>query len=386
MTAVESLVDPEELYRGTIAKEIVEGIKAPLLDYQADPYDGGSLVMGILAAPLFRVLGPSLFVLKLVPLAFSFGTLLLLLLFLRRFFDEPTAFLGGLLLTLSPPNFTALSLTAIGSHTESIFFSILILYCFYRFTFEENHSLFWSAAFGLAAGTGCWFTSITGITVLACLLSWFLMGCPGRSQKAVLFFCGALFAGLLPFISYNLSHRFRGIRFVLGVFSWGYSDAHSLLYFPRMIFLKLIQLVSYQIPQLLNFEPAGKIPASFFAIFYYGLSACGIIFFYGQEFVQWIRKKSGIDKTLPLLLYPVIFLAAYGLSYYEIDSIGSSVDSRYLIPLQFFSLILLALGVRRMKERRIFFYCGFAFRDHRSENTSLPRTLGKGIPVQRLFL
>src|SRR3989441_13205185 len=36
----------EELYRGTIAQELVTGLKLPFTEYRADNYSGGSLVIG----------------------------------------------------------------------------------------------------------------------------------------------------------------------------------------------------------------------------------------------------------------------------------------------------------------------------------------------------
>src|SRR2546427_5367576 len=78
------LVDPshlvlyhgvEELYRGTIAQELVTGPKMPFTEYRADNYSGGSLVIGALAAGFFRLFGPTVFALKLAPLLVSTLTL-----------------------------------------------------------------------------------------------------------------------------------------------------------------------------------------------------------------------------------------------------------------------------------------------------------------------
>src|SRR5687767_6971542 len=75
LTNAEAVCDPEELLRGTLAKEWTEGLKRPLWDYQSDDYSAGSLFTGTLAAPLFLLLGPNLLALKLVPLFFSLAAL-----------------------------------------------------------------------------------------------------------------------------------------------------------------------------------------------------------------------------------------------------------------------------------------------------------------------
>src|SRR2546428_2652070 len=69
------LIDPghlyyigEELYRGAVAQELVTGLKMPFIDYRADSYAGGSLVVGVLAAGFFLLFGPTVFALKLAPL------------------------------------------------------------------------------------------------------------------------------------------------------------------------------------------------------------------------------------------------------------------------------------------------------------------------------
>ena len=58
----------EELYRGTIAQELVTGLKIPFTEYRADNYSGGSLVIGALAAGFFFLFGSTVFALKLAPL------------------------------------------------------------------------------------------------------------------------------------------------------------------------------------------------------------------------------------------------------------------------------------------------------------------------------
>jgi len=68
----------EESYRWISALEILKGPVQPLMDYQADHYQGGSLVMILLSVPLLRVLGESMAVFKLSAILFSSATLSLL--------------------------------------------------------------------------------------------------------------------------------------------------------------------------------------------------------------------------------------------------------------------------------------------------------------------
>jgi len=90
----------EELYRGTIARELLAGLQAPFWSYQADDYSGGSLVVGILAVAPFVLLGPTLFAWKLVPLAIGAATVGIAVDSLGRYFGARTAVAGAALLVL----------------------------------------------------------------------------------------------------------------------------------------------------------------------------------------------------------------------------------------------------------------------------------------------
>src|SRR3990167_4382043 len=75
----------EELYNGTIAMEILQGLNLPLLDYQYTPHNGGTIVVGVLAAVFFKLFGNSYFSLKLVALLFSTLSLIFCLILLNLY-------------------------------------------------------------------------------------------------------------------------------------------------------------------------------------------------------------------------------------------------------------------------------------------------------------
>src|SRR3989475_11271824 len=103
------LVDPahlliytvEERYRGTIAQELVTGLKLPFTEYRADNYSGGSLVIGALAAGFFLLCGPTLFALKLAPLIVFTLALAFWYWTLQRYADERVARYFALLFCFS---------------------------------------------------------------------------------------------------------------------------------------------------------------------------------------------------------------------------------------------------------------------------------------------
>lgn len=363
LTSVEYVSWDEELYRGTIAKEIVEGLKVPLWDYQADRYDGGSLAVGMLAAPFFFLLGPNLFALKLVPLCFSLAILILTMLFFQRFFDRRAALLTGALWVLPPPVLTALSLSAIGSHPESFLFSIAMLFALYQFLYGRTRRLISLALFGLIAGLGFWFTSITFITTLACLASWALINHASFFSWRLLVFLGSFGVGALPWVAYNIAHQFCSIGFFTGAFlaegslaSW----INKLADVPTRMAVFLLDVL----PSMFRFRPTLGIPSSLLTLAY-GLLAGSLIGLFlwrqARSILPVLRaslssgrvpsKHLEGTKPLPFLLFFFLFILVYCLSNYPLHPFPQEifVGFRYLSPLYYFTLCLLALALHLRK-------------------------------------
>lgn len=336
----------EELYRGSIAQELLRGLRYPLWDYQADSYSGGSLVIAVLAAPLFFFLGPSLFTLKLVPLAFSLVAILLLMILLRRHFGDQAALTAGLLFAFCPPAFAQISMNAMGYHSESLFWSMLVLLFFFRFFCEERTAKRDLFLFGLFSGLGFWFTHIVIITVATCLLVW--MVCGWRSFKSkFIFFLGSSALGLLPWAAYNLTHRFEGIRFIVkSLISPSQGGFHeALLMWP----LRLKDLLGRAIPFSFGFGPVGPVSGLaietgyfitiIFAVFL-GLVAC-------RDYLRDPRKKKAFCF---FIFFPVVFTLVCSLSSIDAnDSVATAAhyrlfeNSRYFVPLHFFLFGLLGI-------------------------------------------
>src|SRR5438128_2826138 len=154
------LIDParlvvwggEELYRGTIAQELVTGLKMPFIEYRADNYSGGSLVIGALASGFFLLFGPTVFALKLAPLLVFTLALLFWYQTIRRAAGERVARYFALLFCFSPPLLTAFSVTGMGFPSVSIFFSALTVFLLFRMLSDEGDSPSYPVLLGLTAG------------------------------------------------------------------------------------------------------------------------------------------------------------------------------------------------------------------------------------------
>ncbi len=97
--------------QGNLAALLAAGERgAPLASY----YDncGGHILTGLLAAPLYALLGPSYLALKLVPLLLGLATLLLVWRVLARHYDRDAAGAFALLFAIGPPTLLKYSLLA----------------------------------------------------------------------------------------------------------------------------------------------------------------------------------------------------------------------------------------------------------------------------------
>jgi hypothetical protein len=225
----------EEPYRGTIAQELVTGLKIPFTEYRADNHSAGHLVIGALAAGFFFLFGSTVFALKLAPLVFFTLSLAFWYLTIQRVVGERVAGYFAMLFCFSPPLFTAHSLAAVGFHSESIFFSALTVFFLFRMlsvgagaarvpvaptnatgdgpppALEEKPSPAYPVLLGLTGGLGLWFAYIYGLTLLAILGFWVWHDKGALRRPHVLWFALGFLVGFSPWIIINVQTHFAGL-------------------------------------------------------------------------------------------------------------------------------------------------------------------------------
>lgn len=205
------LYSAEEPYRGAIAQELLTGLAMPFADYRADNYSGGSLVIGALAAGFFLLFGPTLFSLKLAPLLIFTLALVFWYWTIQRAAGERVAGCFALLFCFSPPLFTDFSMMAMGFHSESIVFSAVTGFLFFRMLSEETPSPAYPALLGLTAGFGLWFAYIYGLTLLTMLVFWLWHNTGMFRRPRLLWFTLGFLVGFSPWILINVQTHFAGL-------------------------------------------------------------------------------------------------------------------------------------------------------------------------------
>ncbi len=201
----------DELYRGTIAHELVTGLKMPFTEYRPNNYEGGPLVIGALAAGFFLLFGPTVFALKLAPLLLFTLALAFWYWTIRRAAGERVARSFAILFCFSPPLFTAYSVAALGTHSEGIVFSALTVLLLFRMLSDETGSLAFPALLGLTAGVGLWFGYAYGLTLLALLGFWFWHDTGMLWRARFAWFALGFGVGFSPWIILNVQTHFAGL-------------------------------------------------------------------------------------------------------------------------------------------------------------------------------
>src|SRR5881628_869283 len=201
----------DELRVGTMAQELVTGLKMPFTEYRGSNWMLGTLVMGALTSGFFLLFGPTLFALKLAALLVFTLALLFWYQTIRRAAGERVAGYFALLFCFSPPLLTAYSVAAPGGHGESLLFSALTVFLLFRMLSDERGSPAYPVLLGLTAGVGLWFDYIYGLTLLATLGFW-LWHDKGRFWRPrMLWLALGILVSFSPWILFNMQTDFAGL-------------------------------------------------------------------------------------------------------------------------------------------------------------------------------
>ncbi|TBR17304.1 hypothetical protein EPO66_03005 [bacterium] len=376
------LYELEELYRGTIGKEIIHGPLMPLweyLDFKVEYFPGGTIVVGILAVPFFLLFGPTYVSLKLVGLSFALGTFVLWYLFLDKFFSRRVAVITALLFIFCVPFYTMTSLITWGAHPEANFFTILSIYIFYGIFFvnqERNKLKF--LALGLISGFGLWFVQTYLVTIIFILACWYIFDKSFLRKKVFFIFSGGFFIGFLPAIYYAFSYG-RNIWGINGKTLFTDAIACDL----NNIMPKAITFFRQDLPNSFLFCDFLKIRGQAFSYIYYFIFALALIYLlyrYGRDILRLCAsliypitlKEVKVDPDLIsreaiILAYPLFFFLCYIFSSYSIlpqpwedpRIWPHYIGYRYMIPVMPFILATSGIFIGKLRSKKIAYFILF---------------------------
>ncbi len=194
----------EELYRGTIGRLLDIAPHISLFSLRTDDFNSGAMVFGWLASRSFRVFGPTVFALKLIPVLWFTAALWFWQDLAERFAGRRTAVIFSALFVFSPPSFTAYSLTAMGFHSDTVALTAATLWLFFKQTRSEAAGLARAAALGSLAGFSLWFSYHYALTLAALALYWLWRERRMPSGRRTLLIAAGFLAGFWPWLALNL--------------------------------------------------------------------------------------------------------------------------------------------------------------------------------------
>ena len=201
----------DEIHRGTIGEELLSGAIFPLVQYQADNYGGGNLLIGIAAAISFKLFDTTAIALKLVPLFLMLLTLIVWFSLLAKRVNLSTAKLFALLFTFAPFPFIHYSMATLGDHMETLLFSGIFMTTLFTIVLEPEKKFRSYLLLGLVSGLGIWFTYTFGVVVIAGLLYGLWNDKRFFQPRFLLGFCLAFIIGIFPWLFFNLKTEFAGL-------------------------------------------------------------------------------------------------------------------------------------------------------------------------------
>ena len=335
----------EELTRGSIAVEFLRGPLLSPLDYQYAKFFGGSLVVELLAVPLFAAFGPKLWALKAVPVAFHLAAVALLVLVLDRFASRRAAWIGGCLFALTPPGYTLVSTVAWGSHLESNTLALLASYLFLDLGSSTGGKGWKRLLLGLVMGFSIWFGYQCLVFVVALVALDFFRDPRAFLRPEMLAQAAGLAAGLLPWLVYNLRYDFAGLS-IYGASLVDHLRPSSSQEGPLR---RLAALVSEGLPASFFFKPGflGLAPTTWGLL---GTALLGA----GALAGTWsaLRIPKPIRPGHVAIAVLAVHLGAVALSDFQIPHAAPNIRQiRYVMLLYPFLCIAAAVGVDALASR-----------------------------------
>jgi 4-amino-4-deoxy-L-arabinose transferase-like glycosyltransferase len=300
------LYDREELYTATAAEAIRLRTGFPLSASRFMSYGGGSLLVAILALPIYAVFGPHYLAFKLIALLVAVGGGLLWFLTVRTWLGSRVVWAFGALYALAPPALLRTSLIAKGDHAEAMALIGGVLYLATRAVraTDERRRLRWAGACGLAAGLGVFVTystipALAGAAIAALVLT------RARPRRAWAALAVGLAVGLAPWLI-TVARSGEALQ----VYGQSIGAVHSLAEAGRRAQLLVSQgfLAAYDLP--------GRAPRAIAALLWLAAVVAG-----------WVGLARDARRPVPLVVLAATatYLGAFCLR-------APDASSRYLAP------------------------------------------------------
>lgn len=299
-----------ELYRGTIAHEILTNKGWPIWAYQNEPHTGGSLIASLLIIPFFVLFPENLITVKIVALLLSLLTLLCVYYFTYHCLNKPqVAFLTLLWFTFAPPMYLVHSTILMGEHYESQLFVFISFILFYKMTNPQISSIkkfVLTALLGGICGFSLYFSYTFLIALITCLLAWFFIDKLFFLRRNFLAFLICAIIGFIPHFLYNHALKFSGGtiygKSVFDHINVSYSALAERLHF-LLTFYWPHGLWQGDLADIERFPALGAILGGVFMIAFF------VVFTEKRKVITDARQFLDHRAWVLVLIYPIVFIA-----------------------------------------------------------------------------
>jgi 4-amino-4-deoxy-L-arabinose transferase-like glycosyltransferase len=350
----------EELMRGSATKDLIAGPVLPYVqDYQVQSFWGGTLVVSVLAVPFFAVLGPTLVALRLTTVVFAMLTAAAVFWILDRFAGRRAAWIGGLLMAITPPGMAVFGATAYGAEVEIQAVALWMLAAFLAWAdggLRPVHGL----ALGALAGFSVYFGYIS-LPLIALLVLYVLWLEPRVVvSRAALWPLLGLALGSLPWSYYNLTHAGGGLEL------YGWSFVRSLTPVLSLLPGRVVDFVWLDLPGAFYLQPPLRFPLGRVVVALFAVLAVLAALRHRDSLARalrppWRRGAGAGDGSALARVHPAVqflaFLPFYALAYvvsnFRVlhDGVRGAFDYRYMVPLFPFLILLAGIGLDALARR-----------------------------------
>jgi hypothetical protein len=335
-------LDADEAVVGLMARHIAFDGELPVF-YYGQAYLGS--LEAFTAAPLFLAATPSGGVLKLVPLAYSLGFLVLSALVARRLFGDGPAVLTAFYLALPPAMWTLWSTKARGGYAEVLFLgeALLLLSLWLGSTRRPPWGV---PAWGVIAGLALW-THLLAVVYIAPSLAFLALRRRNWSPPDLLAAAAGFVVGAAPLLVANVTAGFATLGVVGGPSGVRVEPAGELLRFLRTGIAMLAGIGRPLPPPTLAQDMAWDVPTAgpwpFVAVLV--LALLGVLWLYAGSVRELLSRAQPGPRSDASLLVMVALMVPLTLIF---TSYGYFMaEPRYALPL-YSAVPLVAAAVWRL--------------------------------------
>jgi len=326
----------EECHTGAIAKQILEhGIQFPLKNYTPIYYENSIIIEGLLTVISARILGLNQLSLEIVPLLFSFATLMMFRSMLIKAGYEKGSWFFTISYFFGSMYWYFLTMESVGNHTIGLFVGTLILFLFFNGYLNISPNYYYGMMFVLGIGLFAHLGSMlyAGLCFMLFLFFKTKKRAGPRLSALVAFKCFLFFLfGALPFFYFLFNTSYSSITSLLYILSDRSSDVSNWFVYSERAFAQFL--------------------------FQFDEQRWRAVFFLFFVFVFWLQRRFALNKEfsigarllnhialyfqLPIFIAVVLFSGGEFTTYYM-----------YLLPFIYLSgAIVMSRWLDRFSSRR----------------------------------